>query len=101
MARGSAGVAELVAIMEQQPCISVESFETFARRKAGVSFEGQPWSVAKLATVHVAQMDSHVTLQEAIMILGQIYEIASRKRDVSAITVVRRRQLATLGAARS
>ena len=54
MARGSAGVGELVAIMEQQPWISVESFETFARRKVRVFFEGQPWSVAKLAKEHVA-----------------------------------------------
>ena len=64
MARGSAGVAELVAIMEQQPWISVESFEAFAKRKAGVFFEGQPWSVAKLAKEHVAQMQGHRTLQK-------------------------------------
>lgn len=64
MARGNAGVAELVAIMEQQPWISVESFEAFAKRKAGVFFEGQPWSVAKLAKEHVAQMQGHRTLQK-------------------------------------
>ena len=75
MARGSAGVTELVAIMEQQP----------AERRAGVFFEGQPWSVAKLAKEHVARMQSHRTLQENIMILGQIYEIALQKNDAGAI----------------
>ena len=72
IARGSAGVAELVAMMEQQPCISVESFETFAMRKTGVFSESQPWSVAKLAKEHVAQVDGHPTLQKTITILGQI-----------------------------
>ena len=42
MARRNAGVAELVARMEQQPWIPVESFEAFAGQKAGVLCEGQP-----------------------------------------------------------
>ena len=62
MARGSAVVAELVTIMEQQPWISLESFEAFAKRKAGVFFEGQPGSVAKLANEHEAQMQGHRAL---------------------------------------
>ena len=84
MARGSAGVAELVAILEQQPWVSVESLGTFAKRKAGVLFEGQPWSVAKLTKEQVAEK-GHLALEETVMILGQIYKIALPRSDVVTI----------------
>ena len=84
MARGSAGVSEPVCIMEQQPWSSLESFEAFAKRKAGVCFEWQPWSVAKFAKEHAAQMQGYRALQKNIMILGQTYKITLQKNDAVA-----------------
>ena len=80
-ARGSADVAELVAIMQW---VSLESLRTIAKRIAGVLFEGKPWSMGKL-TKEPATKKRHMALEETVLILGQIYETALPRSDAVAI----------------
>jgi hypothetical protein len=75
MARGSAGMAELVHTMHVFPWQVIESFEAYARQPAGVFMNGQAWSLEAIARSHVAQLEGHRTLAKTIVILAHAYEL--------------------------
>ena len=79
MARGSAGVAEIVHLMEFYPETVVTNIETFAMRKAGVFHAGQAWSMEAIAAEHIRKMVGHRTLQKTIVILAHGYELCRQR----------------------
>jgi hypothetical protein len=87
MARGSAGIAELVHMMEAYPDSVVQNFEIYAMRKCGVFHSGQAWSLEALAAEHVRKLDGHRTLAKMLVILAHAYEICRQSPSPSNVHV--------------
>ena len=78
MARGSAGVAELVHVMEELPWENIELFEHYCQRHAGVLFPGQAWSTEDIVKRRVESLEGHRTLKKMMTVLAHSYELCRR-----------------------
>jgi hypothetical protein len=79
VAKGSAGIAEMVHMMRFFPDTVVVNFESFAMQRAGDSHEGQPWSLEAIARDHIAKIEGHRTLCKTIVILAHAYEMCRQR----------------------
>ena len=65
--------------MDLQPWISVDLLGSFTKRRAGELLEGQPWSVAKLTKVQVAEK-GHLALERRPESRADLRDNIAKKR---------------------
>ena len=86
MAKGSAGIAELVYMMRVYPWQVIENFGSYARQHAGVFRNDQVWPLEAIARSHVERMDGHKTLAKMIIILAHAHELMRRNPQSDPFT---------------
>ena len=77
VAKGSAGVQEIVSTTEANPWAVITSFEMRMAREEGATMPGASWSTTRHAERVTEKVAGHVALKKALVMIGQILSLVA------------------------